>query len=218
MGALTIEMQALNGLMNACVMENRTSKAIVYGEQLVNKARTTGNHEYEVQAIFILSDILAKNSKFEKQIKHLLQGLEVAQKNPDMDWGLNFLSELGIAYYQMDDLENALKYTDQAKDLADRFKKKNEAAVLSGRLASIKADLGDLDASTALAQEAIALSEELEIPMLAGQQYVILAMNFNDLGETALAKEHIQRAIDLYRSLDQEELLNQAEKVLESFG
>lgn len=214
LGLPAIELQALYGLTQASAGANKPSQAVRYGEQVIDKARQANAQAEEVQAIQTLTGILAENGNFGETLPHLLRGVEIARQKQDNDWELKFLSDLGMAYYLNDDLANADTYLQQAYDNAVRFQKKLEEAILAGRLSSVRADLGKLEAAIELNKHAVELAKDLNDPILKAEQLVLLGMNHLELDVPDQAEAYLQQAKKIYLELDEIQFLVQVEKLL----
>lgn len=214
LGLAAIELQALYGLTQAAAGANQRNLAVSYGERVIDKARLVNAHAEEVQAIQTITGILSEHREFGKTIPYLLRGLEIVQEIRENDWALKFLSDLGMAYYLNDDLPNAASYMQKAYDHATRSQKKLEEAVLAGRLASVRADMGNLAIAVELNKHAVELAEELDDPMLKAEQLVLLAMNHLELDAAGEAEVRLQQAKKIYLALDEIKFLVQVEKML----
>lgn len=213
-GWVSIELQALSGLIQTAAADNQIDQAVAYSEQAISKARQANAQAEEVQAIQTITGILSQNRAFERTIPYLLRGVEIARQKPDPDWELKFLSDLGMAYYLTDDLPNAESTLESAYDHAVRFQKKLEEAILAGRLASVRADMGKIDAAIELNKHALDLAKELNDPLLEAEQLVLLAMNYLEMDAAGEAEGCLQQAKKIYLEQDDIKFLVQVEKLL----
>jgi hypothetical protein len=67
------------------------------------------------------------------------------------------------------------------------------------------------------AEEAIQVARAQNMPEVEGEQLVIQAMNYYELGDSQQAKEYIQDAIQLYSRINRPEMVSHAEAVLATF-
>jgi len=107
---------------------------------------------------------------------------------------------------------------EEAYQLATQMQKPVELAEIGGKLSVVKAELGQYEVAKAYSEEAIKIAQSQDLPEVEGQQLVMLAMTYFDLENQEKAKETISKAIDLYRKLEQPELLQRAETILMSFS
>jgi tetratricopeptide (TPR) repeat protein len=156
---------------------------------------------------------LTQNKQYTKAITRLQRGIEISQVRQDKDWELKFLTDLGTSYYLNDDLDNALNYIEKAYETAVRLQQRQEEAFTAGRLASIQADRGELDASNELVKRSLKFVEEIEQPILQVEQLVLLAMNHQELGDRNEVIMHLEKALGLYQQVGHLDLVEEIESL-----
>lgn len=213
-----IELQALHGLTQACAGTGNTSLAAIYGEQLVNKTRHANLPAKELSAIQTLAGVFHQAENYARAIPHLERALELSRQVGDDNWELKSLVDLGTACYLSDDLSQAKSILEDALNKARHLQQDHEAAVISGRLASVLADAGEIRESNQLIQETLKLAETLDLPLLQGEQLVLQAFNYQDQGENKKAREILEQAITLYREIERMDLMEGAEQLLKGIS
>lgn len=214
-GHFLIELQALHGLTQACAGINNTSLASIYGEQLVNKTRHANLPAKELSAIQLLVSVYHQAQNYSKAIPFLERAVELSRKVDDGNWELKNLVDLGTAYYLTDDLAKAKHHLEDALDKAKHLQQDHEAAFIAGRLASVLADSGKYEDSNQLIEDTLQLAEQLDLPLLKGEQLVLQALNFQDQGDLNRSQEVLNQAILLYQEIDRPDLVKGAEMILE---
>jgi tetratricopeptide (TPR) repeat protein len=212
-----IEIQALNGLMNANDQLGKQKLAIVYGEQLVNKAKSLGEAPIEIHAINTLVRLLFLYDKTQEAIPYIERGLEIGRAQKDRDWELSFLMNKGISIYMGEDYQNADTILNEALDLAVRMQKKPEEAGILGHLSALKADDGDIEASMEYSQKALDLARQTGNTQIEGEQLVLLASNYQELGDDEKAAACYEEAIQIFEALENPELVNLTKEYLAGF-
>jgi len=214
-GHFLIELQALHGLTQACAGVGNTSLASIYGEQLVNKTRHANLPAKELSAIQLLVSVYHQAQNYSKAVPFLERAVKLSRTVNDDNWELKNLVDLGTAYYLTDDLANGKKTLQDALEKAKHLQQDHEAAFIAGRLASVLADSGEYEDSNQLIDDTLQLAEQLDLPLLKGEQLVLKAMNYQDQGDLKHSREALDQAIALYQEIDRPDLVKGAEMILE---
>lgn len=217
-GLVQIELQALNGLTDACSGAGNSSLAVIYAEQAINKARGLDLAELEVIAIQSLIRIHTQKEHYQKTISLLQRGLDLSREKQVNEWELTFLTDLGTANYYADDLDQAQFFLEQAYEFAQKHQFSREVALVGGLLASIHADQGNTQASSDLILNVIELAEELEFIQLKAEQLVLLGMNFQETKDNNKAQGAFKEAIKLFADLERDDLVQKTQGLLETVG
>ena len=214
-GHFLIELQALHGLTQACAGVGNTSLASIYGEQLVNKTRHANLPAKELTAIQLLVSIYHQAQNYSKAIPFLERAVALSREVNDDNWELKNLVDLGTAYYLTDDLAQGETFLQDALEKAKHLQQDHEAAFIAGRLASVLADSGKYEDSNQLIDDTLQLAEQLDLPLLKGEQLVLKALNFQDQEDIERSREVLNQAVSLYQAIDRPDLVKGAETILE---
>jgi tetratricopeptide (TPR) repeat protein len=217
LGSAAIEIQALRGLMQTYQRLNKSSLAVVYGEQILNRVKGISDPLLELETLQDLCAILSADGRYDKTIPYLERSIDLAIELSDQEMKMKVLSDLGIAHYYLENYETSSSNLQAALEIAIQFQNIPKEASILGRLSALKADQGELDASTTFATRAIDLAQELEMDKLRGEQLVIMALNNYELGNRELAIEHCQLAIKVFLDFGESELATQAQEYLDEF-
>lgn len=212
------EFQAFENLLRLSVEKDDLPGAVLNGKQAIRLAREIGDMGAEATSISMLTDYLIAKGEYKGALEHLDRGLTLAQEAHDQVWQMKMAADQGIAQYYLGELEKAETFIAQALERAVQLQKASEEMILRSQLSAVKADQGNIEESLALAERALELAEEHGRPVIAGDQYILIGMNHEELGNTEDARRSVQQALDIYRSLGRDDLVERAKTILESFS
>jgi tetratricopeptide (TPR) repeat protein len=212
------EISALNSLLRVSLADDQLSMALLYGEQAIRLARETADSAGEIGNIHLLTTYLVEKGQARRAIPHLKRGAEIAEANEDWQWQFTMLSQLGYAWYSLEELAESLAAYEIALKRAKQLQDRAASARVYGRLSAVLAEQGQLPDAISAANQALSLGQELEDVALVGEQQMMLAFAYRDLGDPEQARAHCEQAVTAYRELGDAELLAQAEMLLETFG
>lgn len=212
------EFQAFENLMHLSIKQDDVDAAIKNGEQAIQLAREIEDLGAEATSISSLSDYLIEKGEYQTASRHLDRGLALAKKAHDQEWQLKMTADKGIAHYYLGSLDEADDWITRALETAVHLQKNAEEMILRSQLSAIKADLGHIEASLTLAEQSLELAQQQDQPIIAGDQYILIAMNHYELGNREEARHAAHQALALYRELERDDLVERARTVLEGFG
>lgn len=211
-----IQLLAFESLFQLSIQVDDVGAVLFNGEQTLRIAKEIEDIGAEAENIRRMAHYLFEKGDHERAIPFLERGLEIGQAIHDKNFQMDMLAQLGLAQYFFENLEKAEELLFEAYQLATQMQKPLELAQIGGKLSVVKAERGELEAAIKYAQEAVQVAEAQNLPLLRGEQLVLLAMNYLDLDKQEEAREHLNKAVALYRELGQEDMLEQAELLLES--
>jgi tetratricopeptide (TPR) repeat protein len=210
-----IEFAAFESLLQMSIHMKDPEQSLFNGEQTIQLARVIDDVGAEAENIKQLTRFLIEQGQYEAALPYLERGLELAAKVHDVEWQMDMLAWLGLAHYYLDELDQADDLLLKAYELATQMQKPVALAQISAKLGCVKADKGDIQEALKYSEEAILVARAQELPELEGEQLILQAMNYLDLGEPQEAKTLIEQGIDLYQRLARPDLIQNAEKLLE---
>jgi tetratricopeptide (TPR) repeat protein len=210
-----IEFAAFESLLQLSIQINDPGLALFNGEQTIRLAREINDVGAEAENIQRLTQFLLELGKYEAAIPYLERGLVLAGTAHDAEWQMDMLARLGLAHYYLDALDQAEEMLLKAYELATQLQKPIALAQIGSRLGVVKADKGDIQEALKYSEEAILVARAQELPELEGEQLILQAMNYLELGEPQEAKTLIEQGIDLYQRLERPDLIQNAENLLE---
>lgn len=211
------EFQAFENLMHLNIKQDDLEAAIKNGERAIQLAREIEDLGAEATTISILADYLIEKGEYQTASQHLDRGLELAKKAHDQEWQLKMTADKGIAHYYLGALNEADDWITRALETAVHLQKDVEEMILRSQLSAIKADQGRIEESLTLAEQSLDLAQQHDQPIIAGDQYILIAMNHYELGNRPEAQHAAHQALELYRNLERDDLVERAQTVLEGF-
>lgn len=189
------ELRALNGLLRTHIGAGQVTLATVYGDRVVQLAREINDSAAELVNLNLLASFLLGQGQNRKALPYLERGLAIAQSQEDWAWQLTLLTHLGHAHHQNEGYPQALNNYRQALRWAEQLQDRHAAAQLTGRIGAVLADLQESEAAVTTAQRALDLALELGDPKLVGEQQILLAFLYHDLGNEQQARAFCRQAI-----------------------
>ncbi len=93
----------------------------------------------------------------------------------------------------------------------------SQAHVL-GYIASVNADMGQIQPSIEAALAALSLAKGLEDHRLAGEQQSLLAFNYYDLDENEKAIQYCTAALESFKNIDDQVMVQRAQRLLDELS
>lgn len=166
-------------------------------------------HYNDMKIVFLIG--LKKQKEAIEFIKNKLATKEYQENKKHI---LTILTNLGNAYYDLNELDNAQQAYDKALLLAKELSNKSSIAKLLGRLGAIYADKGDLKVSNEKLLSSIDYVNKIKDNYLLGQQYCLLAMNEKEAENITKAEEYCNEAITAYSETKSEMHISKAKELL----
>jgi tetratricopeptide (TPR) repeat protein len=213
-GNRVAEINILGGLFRANALANHVELAIVYGEKIIQLAREIDHFDAEITNIHALASFLIDQDEISKALSYLDEGFKLAEKNQSQEWMSAMLVASAMAYHKSGDLETALEKFKQASSIATGMKDKGSIARILGYMSIVESEWGQLSESIVYAERALAFARELNDSGLAGEQQMLLAFNYRDLGQLDRAVQCCQAAITSYEDIGAAEMVEKAETLL----
>ncbi|MFO7682233.1 MAG: tetratricopeptide repeat protein [Chloroflexota bacterium] len=205
-----VEISALSNLLRTSIAADKSSMALLYGESVIRQAAAVHEPAIEIANIHALTSYLMDKGQYRKAQPYLERGLVLAEGQQDWDWQLTVLLNLGNTAYQLERLPQAADYYRQGLVVAGKALNNLVEAQLLGRLSAVQADMGELETAVLTARKALDLAQQLENPVLIGEQQMLLSFTHSELTQTEEAIAYAQAATQTYRASGQDALAEQA--------
>jgi tetratricopeptide (TPR) repeat protein len=98
--------------------------------------------------------------------------------------------------------------------LAEQLQDEAAQAHLYGQIGAVLAELDRLPEATAAAEEALALADAVRDPRLIGEQQILLAFLYHDLGEREQALAFCRQAVTTFETSSDDALAANAQALL----
>lgn len=211
------EIQALRHLAqtHSRLMENE--KAAEYAKRGVELCQATADDTilsfYEILII-----VYYRQGKVEIARQFNQDAVNLARVQHNQSKELEFLLSLGEAQYLSELTDEALQTYQQALAKAKQLDRKTDEAYLTGRIGIALADLGRLDEAIQHHSQAVELAKVWALPRLEGEQLTMLAMAYDEKGETKMARQHCSLAIQVFTEAGLTGELKNAVQLLKKMG
>jgi tetratricopeptide (TPR) repeat protein len=189
------QIPVLTSLLRAHIRAGRRSMAQLYGDQAIRIASEAGEALAEISALNLLIDFLLKEGAARRVVVYAERGLAIALAQEDWSWQLTMRTHLGAAYLAAQQWEPALVQLQGALTLAEQLQDEAAQAHLYGRIGAVLAEQARLPEAIVAAQQALTLAQTVGDPQLIGEQQILLALLYHDLGEPEQALACCHRAI-----------------------
>lgn len=213
-GNRVAEINILGGLFRANALANHAELAMVYGEKIIQLAKEIDHFDAEVTNIQAFASFLIDQDQISKALSYLDEGLKLAEKNQSQEWMSVMLVTWATAYQKSGDLQAAFEKYNQALSISTGIKDKHSITKILGYLCVLEAERGQLPESIIYAERALAFARELNDSGLVGEQQMLLAFNYRDLGQIDRAVQCCQAAIKSYEDSEASEIVEKAESLL----
>ncbi|MDZ7845185.1 MAG: tetratricopeptide repeat protein [Anaerolineales bacterium] len=218
LGHAGYEFQAFEHLLQLSIQKDDLPSALFHGQKAVQLAREIKDLGAEAANISKLVDYLLIKGKYQQALKYLDRGLHLAEEAHDQEWQLKMISDLAVAHYYSENLETAEKFMVRGLEIAVHLQKKAEEIILRSQLSALKADQGKIEESLIVAEEALELARKHSLPLLEGDQNVLMGLAHYELGNREKARQFIQQGVEIYQELNRLDLMKKAENYLEEIS
>jgi tetratricopeptide (TPR) repeat protein len=116
--------------------------------------------EAKITTLLALS-LETEGSQPERSLTYAQQALQLSEKSGMDIWIIRSKIRIGACYLALNDFNSALKFTEEAKELAEKVENKRETAIALGNLAIIYGAIGDYVKSSELDFKSLKLFEEI---------------------------------------------------------
>lgn len=212
------QISVLNHLLQTYIASDKASLALIYGDHAIRLANDSGDPLTEINSINLLTAYLLEKGNYKKALSYLKRGQNLAVAKEDWAWQLSMLTNLGLAYYHLDEVDAAQDAYLQAWQLATQLQDEKASAYLNGRLGAIEAEKGQFTAAIQRAEAALALAQELEDVALIGEQQILLAFTYHELAQPEQAAIYCQEAINTFTEMGDAETATKARQLLQEIN
>lgn len=205
------EINILGGLFRANALAGNANLAIIYGEKIIQLSRDIHHFDAEITNIHALANFLVEQGQVSEALAYLGEGQELAEKNQSREWLLTILVDAGAAYRGSGDLQAAVDKFKGALSIGTGIGDKPSIAKILRYLSAIEAERDRLTESIQYAERALEFAQESQNIELAGEQHMLLALNYRDLDQRGKAIQSCQAALASYKEIGTTEMLAKAE-------
>lgn len=219
---LAEEMNDVNGELNALHHliriysqdKNKSEQTIALIERVLDLSKIEKDKKMEMHYNDMKIVFLIGLKKQKEAIEFIKSKLTTKEYQEDKKHILATLTNLGNAYYDLNELDNAQQAYDDALLLAKELSNNSSIAKLLGRLGAIYADKGDLKVSNEKLLNSIDYIKEVNDNYLLGQQYCLLAMNEKEADNIEKAEAYCNEGILAYSETKSELHISKAKELL----
>lgn len=209
------EINALHILIRIYSKENiKSERTLDFINRILDLSITVQDKKMEMHYNDIKIVFLIGLKKVKDAIDFITSKLATNDYKNDNNHRIALLTNLGNAYYDYNDLENAQKAYEEALTIAETDSLKLVMAKLLGRIGAIQADLDNLEESDQKLLLSIEYLKDLNDNYLLGQQYCLLAMNKKDEKDLKKAEEYCNEAITAYTETNSNIHISKAKELL----
>ncbi len=208
------EINILGGLFRVHALAGHQHLAVLYGEKIIQLSRDIEHFEAEITNIHALARYLLEQGQAQAARAYLSEGLVLAEKHDSPEWLSDLLVLDGQAHYACGEHALAIESLNQAASLATGIGDKSRIAHILAYLSGIEAEREQLSDSIGYAERAVAFALELENKKMAGEQQLLLALNYRDLGKADKAIEYCRAAQASFEDCKAPEMLVKVEGLL----
>lgn len=219
---LASEINDVNGELNALhhliriysIDKTKSEQTLNFIDRILILSETIKDKKMEMHYNDMKMVFLIGFKRLEEAIEFINAKLETEDYKNDGNNSIATLTNLGNAYYDNNELENAQIAYEEALTLADKKSKMPVMAKLLGRIGAIQADLGNLKESNKQLLKSIDYINQFHDNYLLGQQYCLLALNEKDSKNLKKAEEYCNQAIKAYSETKSELHISKAKELL----
>ena len=207
------EIQALRHMVQVCIKLKDDEKIAYFAQQGVAAAR-----EADRETLFFFCDNLIaahyRLNQFDAAHEATVAAIEIARSTNDHKREVDLQISLGESYMLTNNLEKALVSYQQALKGTRRYQRLVDQAYLLGRMGIILAELNQTDEAVRYHEQALAMAQRHELPDLAGEQLVMLAMAHLENKQLEKARAYGETAVTAYTNANLTENAEKAQKLL----
>lgn len=157
--------------------------------------------EARITTLLALS-IETEGSQPERSLTYAQKALLLSEKS-DMDiWIIRSKIRIGACYLALNDFKSALKFTEEAKELAEKVENKRETAISLGNLAIIYGAIGDYVKSSELDFKSLKLFEEVGDKNQIGVALGNIGVDFMTQGNYEKGLEYLFKSLAIANELN----------------
>lgn len=205
------EINILGGLFRANALAGNANLAIIYGGKVIQLSRDIHHFDAEITNIHALANFLLDQGQVSKALSYLEEGQDLAEKNHNREWLLAMLVDAGTAYRESGDFQAAVDKFKGALSIATGIGDKPSITKILRFLSAIEVERDRLTESINYAERALEFAQESQDMELAGEQHMLLALNYRDLDQKEKALHSCQTAVAAFKEIGATEMLAKAE-------
>ncbi len=199
LGDVTGERNALRHLITI-YSDNNTNNdlVLVYLRRAIALSQQLDDYQTEAAYEDALILALLSLNRHQKALELIDAALQNERLSDLPERKLHLLVNRGNAYFDDNQLDMAYDAYEQALKYAVRRQNWQVEARMLGRLGAVEAERGNLDTAVSYTQQSLKKAEQIEDKLLISEQYCMLALVHQDLGNQAEAIACCQKAVDTF--------------------
>jgi predicted ATPase len=178
------------------------AQAIDYYQRSLATRERLGHNLGMADCHINLGEVYRAQGDLAQAITHLEKGLAIAQEIGASDAEAECHRQLAESYLESNDLERALGACREALAHAQEIGDRKEEAIIYRVLGNAYLQARDAASATGYLEQSVAILRELHQEFDLGTTLHDHAQALIELGRTALAREQLSAALDLFRRLD----------------
>jgi len=172
--------------------------------QNVNKALEIKN---DLLLAFVTKPvILWYTNKYQEFLICCQNALKLAKEKNDLEYQVNFLTNIGLAQSHFSNNAEALKNYEQAQKIAKKIGYRKEEMRISGNMGTIYRDTGQLEQAVSHFEKAYFIAKDTGNSYHQGLQLRNMGDCYHFMGKYKVALDHFQKATPIIQSLGNQHL------------
>jgi tetratricopeptide (TPR) repeat protein len=214
LGEASVYATVLGAMMRTGLAGGQAERVMGASDAALVRAVEGGSPETEAALLVEIGTVWVEQEAYARALGYLLRAVPLLQSRTQDGVLVALQSTIGMAQFQLGELEAAYATYHAALELAESLEIVEARAVLHGRLSSILTEQEDFTGALEQAEQAVALVEGLPQPALQGELYMVLAFALFELARQAEAIGYARRAHELLVAQQNEALAAQVALIL----
>jgi len=145
-------------------------------------------------------------SNYQEFLETSQQAYKLAKEKKDVEFQVNFLTNIGLAHSHFSNNDEALKSYQQALEIAKKIGYRKEVMRISGNMGTIYRDTGELGKAVASFERSYSIAHDMENRRHQGLQLRNMGDCYHFMGKYKIALDHFQKAAPIIKSLGDKHL------------
>lgn len=175
--------------------------ALDYFQQCLDISKAIGNRLGQGWAIKIMGDIYRKLRNNETALRNYKTSLDICKEISVRIGVAANLSNMAMVYIDMDSTDKALEILNESLVMHREINDREGGANILNKIGDLYAGVGDINKAIDYHQQALEIAQTLQDPRLFQRTYFPLGKQERRAGRMELAREHLEKSIQLADSL-----------------
>ena len=199
----TLKIPVLNVLGSSYEIRGKYDSAFMYFNEAYRLIKKTNNQTIQ-RAITLekIGVVYKYQVEYDKALKYLLKGLEVAEKLENDKFQGNILNSIGNVFVALKDHKQALNYYEKSLIFKKKVGDKRTISNSMGNIAIIYQQLGDYSKSILMFKEVLQIKQEISDKEGEAGVYFGIAEVYDSQGKYKRALEEFKKAAKIDEALD----------------